>query len=370
MHDSDELTSAFIELEGIVRGSTRLPGLAAARVEARRRSGRRVAWVAAAVVFVVAVGVTTVSLGWLRLSGAPVIGPSPSITTDPTPSPVLADLIPPERVLNAALDVPAFDLAGCPSGRVQFVDRAYVAPGLANLRMVTGGVGDVDADGAEDVVVALECIPLSGSHGTANTNVLAYSGPGLELLGAVAVGATADSMSSIIVAADGTIAVDTTKPSEGMGNAISQDRYRWTGSGFAAIDHTDFEPETPPNLAISVDPAAIELAPGGPPQTVLVTIHNNGPVPSQPLRLTTTSSSAQVTVDVEGLPGLVGQPDRRLVIAAPQTGGTLVVELRLSLPAGRILPAGATIVVTVSGHPSATGGGSVPPVATISLVAA
>jgi len=180
MRESDELVSAFTELEAFVRETSRLPGLAAAQAEAdRRRRGRIAVWSAAAAVVPVLGGAATAVAGWLPRSGVTGLDPSPSssVTTGPTPPPsvttpapepsvttgptpsgaVLADMTPPEQIPNVTIDVPAFDLAGCPSGRLPFVDASGAPDGAVSMEYAA--VGDIDGNGVDDIVVALRCGP-------------------------------------------------------------------------------------------------------------------------------------------------------------------------------------------------------------------
>ena len=192
MRESDELVSAFTGLEAFVRETSRLPGLAAAQAEAdRRRRGRIAVWSTAAAVVLVLGGAATAVAGWLPRSGVTGLDPSPSwsgivdylrlpvvVGHDgadapavrhhpgaralrhhrPTPSgAVLADMTPPEQIPNVTIDVPAFDLAGCPSGRLPFVDASGAPDGAVSMEYAA--VGDIDGNGVDDIVVALRCGP-------------------------------------------------------------------------------------------------------------------------------------------------------------------------------------------------------------------
>ena len=379
MRDSDELASAFVELEALVRDSSRLPGLAAAQVEARRRRANRAAWVASALVVLVVAGVAVAVPGWLRLNGPPVLEPSPSVTTGPTPSPsgtisppsaVLADLLPPEWLQDATLEVPAGDAPECPSGRLEFLSAVHVSPGFSDITIRTVDVGDVNGDGRDDSVVALVCAIPNGLHTRNYTMVVAYSGPELALLSQVGE-YERGGVARLVVTPEGAIDVDVEEVND-LGRLSGpgwRDSYTWTGSAFETVGRVDFDEEPTMNLSITVNPTAIELAPGGPPQTVLVTVYNHGAAPSLPLRLNTTSGTAGVTVDADGFPGLPGRPDRRLLIPSPEADQAVTVALHISVPAGASLQSGSTVTVSVYG-PSNTGNYVTPPIATISLVPA
>jgi hypothetical protein len=353
MRESDELVSAFTELEAFVRGTSRLPGLAAAQSEAaRRRRGRIAVWSAAAAVVLVLGGAATVVAGWLPRSGMTGLepSPSPSVTTAPTPSPsvttgpvpatVLADMTPPEQLRNATIDVPAFDLAGCPSGRLEFRDEAFVSS-VGAVLMDAAAVGDVDADGTEDIVVALRCAPGGSGHVPSSVQVLAYSGPGLALLGSVPTGGLTR-VASLLVRPDGDVELGMARADGVQG--IVFDRYRWGGSGFERIDGVDVPGDALPVVAVSAEPTAVQLVPGGPSTTIVVTVRNEGPDSDLPLQLTVVGTEP-ATVEVEGLTSPTVQSRHDLVIVAPEAGQAVTVTLRVALPAGATLPVGSSVLV-------------------------
>jgi hypothetical protein len=357
VRESDELASAFVELEALVRQSSRLPGLAAAQDEARRRRGHRVAWVAAAMVVLVLAGVATVSSGWLRRAGLPVLDPTPSVTTDPTPSPsgttpptpagaVLADMTPPARVRNAALEVPAFDLAACPSGRLQFVDRSF-GSSEGTVLLEYAAVGDVDADGSEDILVSLRCGPATGEHGVFPVQVVAYSGPALTLLGPVPTG-NLSLLSSLLVGPGGEVQLGMARTGDAPGIAFS--RHRWTGSGFELVEDVDVPADALPDVVVNAEPGIIQLDPGGPAKTLVVTVRNDGPTSAIPLQLYVVWT-APIAVEVEGFAGSAAESRYDLLIAAPRAGETIAVTLRIALPTGATLGADPLITGAVDGNP-------------------
>jgi hypothetical protein len=350
MRESDELVSAFTELETFVRETSRLPGLAAARSEAdRRRRGRLAVWSAAAAAFLVLAG-TAVVANWLPRSGDTGLEPSPWVTAEPTPSPsgtrgplpmvLLSDMTPPDRLRNASLDVPAFDFPGCPSGRLQFVDASFVSPD-GGVRMEYATVGDVDSDGLDDVVVVLRCTPAAGEHGIFGTQAVAYSGPTLTLLGSIPTGGLTV-VHSLQMRPNAVVELGMVQT--GLDPAIVLSRYWWSGSGFDLIERIDVLADDAPAVAVSAEPTAVQLVPGGPAATIVVTVRSDGPYGlSLPFSIV---GPAPVTVEVEGLAGVAADGRRDVVIVGPpKEGRAVTITLRIALPAGATLPAGSTVVV-------------------------
>ncbi|MBX6748318.1 MAG: hypothetical protein IRY85_01405 [Micromonosporaceae bacterium] len=363
MREFDELASAFTELEAFVRDTSRLPGLAAAQAEAdRRRRGCLAVWSAAAAVVLVLAGAATVVAGWLPRSGLPgqeptpstsvTTGPTPStsVTTGPIPTTALADLTPSAQLRNAAFDVPAFDLAGCPSGRVQFQDGVFGSVDSGGqLVMDVAAFGDVDGDGNADVVVALTCTALVGNHGEKSTQVLAYSGPARSVLGPIT-GGQGTMVTTLQVHRDGEVDVGLALVSSPRIQilSIAFDRYRWSGSGFERVDHVDVGNEGLPGVTVTTSAPGLGLTPGGPAQTVEVTVRNDGPSSSRLMRLDV-ATSAPISIQVEGLATSVDGPRHSLLIATPDAGQTVTIALRVALPAGATLPAGSSILATAWG---------------------
>lgn len=363
MRESDELVSAFTELEAFVRETSRLPGLAAAQAEAaRRRRGRVAVWSAAATAVLVLGGTATLVTNWLPRSGVTGVDqtpsssvtteptPSPSVTTGPEPSAVLADMTPPDELRNATLDVPAFDLDGCPSGRIPFLDGAFGSVESGGWLTIYGAaVGDVDGDGNEDTIVAVTCTAAVDNHGESSTQVLAYPGPARTLLAPLTGGAST-MVTFLQVRPDGAVDVGLASVSSPRVQVLSIvfDRYRWTGSAFERIDHVDVAEDGLPGAEVTTSRPGLELAPGGPAQTVEVTIRNDRPSSPWPLRLGL-GAPAPVSIQVEGAATSVDRASRTLLITTPAAGETVTITLRVALPAGATLPAGAILRVTVWG---------------------
>jgi hypothetical protein len=360
MRESDELVSAFTELETFVRETSRLPGLAAARSEAdRRRRGRLAVWSAAAAAFLVLAG-TAVVANWLPRSGDTGLEPSPWVTAEPTPSGtrgplpmvLLSDMTPSDQLRNAVLDVPTLNPAGCPDGRIQFVDGAFgsVESG-GRLVMDVAAYGDIDADGNDDVVVALNCTVLFGNHGVTSTQVVAYSGPERTLLAPLTAGNDI-LVTGLQVHPDG--AVDVGLASVGSSRvqigSMVFDRFHWTGSTFDLIYHVDVSEEGLPGAEVTASPATLQLTPGGPAQIVEVTVRNNRLSLPWPMRLDL-GTSAPVTVEVEGSANVVDGTARKLLITTPNAGQTVTITLRVALPAGATLPDGASMSVIAWAYP-------------------
>jgi hypothetical protein len=372
MRDREELASAFGELEALVRDTSRLPGFAAAQTEARRRRGNRIAWISGTLVVLTLAGAALVIPGWLLRDRPPVLQPSPSATSGPMPSTsatttpgpanVLADMTPPARVRDAVLDVPAFDLAGCPSGRLSFDDTSFGST-EGTVLMEYAAVGDIDRDGIEDIVVSLRCGPANGTHGVFGVQVLAYSGPALTLLGRVPNG-DLTTVSSLLVGQDGDVQLGLAQP-PGI-QAIVHSRYRWTGSQFEGIENVTVAAEDLPRVTVSVEPASLRLTAGGPADRVVVTIRNDGPAPALPLQLIIAGTDP-VTVEITGFAGSAAASRHDLLIAPPATGESVVVEILVRLPAGGELPVGASVLAAAYGNSQ---GGSSSDSATVAVVSA
>lgn len=357
MRESDELASAFTELEAHVRETSRLPGLAAAQSEAaRRRRGRQVAGLAAAAVVVALASAAPVVRSWIERDGVPSLGTSPSVTTTPTPTPtpsvpagptpatVLGEMAPPERIRNATIDLPNFEVDGCPSGRLEFRDRAYHSS-VGTLLMESAAVGDLNGDGDEDIVVSIRCAPGGSGHVEPGVQVLAYSGPALTLLGPVPTGGLTR-VASVLVRSDGVVELGMARASFVEGVVFG--RFRWNGSGFERIDGADVPGDALPVVVVSAEPAAIQLAPGGPEETIEVTIRNDGPASALPLYLTVVGPDSAV-LEVEGLANSATTNRYDLLVAAPPPGQATTVTLRIALPFSGGLPGPSFVMVSVDG---------------------
>lgn len=364
MRESDELVSAFAELEAHVRRHSRLPGLEAAQAEARRRRRRnRVAWMSSALAVVVAGGLLATVDGRLLSNHPPVLQPSTSVTADPspsatvspspsvpTPATVLGVMSPPARIRDAALDVPAFDLNGCLSGRLQFA-AAQVGPvdSGALVQVPSAAVGDVNSDGVEDIVAVLRCVVPSGFHGVASHQVVAYSGTGLTLLGRLTTAGDHTEVGSLLVRPDGDVELGVAEVGDVSDqiSSITFHRYRWTGSGFTeSTAPVTVNYDALPVLSVSATPASIRLAPGGPAQPIAVTIRNDGSDSSWPVMLSASRVvpvSPSVSISVAELGSQVYDSAVSLLITPPKAGESMTLTLMVAVPAGEAVGAGASI---------------------------
>ncbi|MBX6748316.1 MAG: FG-GAP repeat protein [Micromonosporaceae bacterium] len=208
--------------------------------------------------------------------------------------------------------------------------------------MEYAAVGDIDGDGRDDVLVALRCGPATGEHGIFGTQVVAYSGAALTLLGSVPTGGLT-TVHSLWVRSDGDVELGMVQTDPVQSIVFSH--YRWTGSGFDLVDRADVRAGSLPAVAVTAEPTAVQLVPGGPATTVVVTVHNDGPASDRPFQLTIVAPEP-VTVEVEGLASAAGRSRHDLVIAAPEAGRAVTVALQVAAPAGATLPAGSNVVAS------------------------
>jgi hypothetical protein len=342
----DRLDTAFSDLHAAVSSRTRLPGLAAARATAIRRRATRLAAGTAALVAVLLVAVG-VGLGVLRNMAPPSTGAStPPASSSPSPSPTgprpagppLADQVPATSVQNATLDVPAFALAGCPSGPRTFDNRYWQNYTLPYIQMLRSATGDLNGDGESDILLVLRCNVFEPTPASSE-QVVAYSGGGAapQLLAQVWAG---DGDITRAVVAEGTVELDIAPTDSGTAAPVVQERYRWTGSAFALTDRTQIAHAPAPNLELTVDPPSV--APTADGVVVRVTARNVGTTPLRPLDLSM-ASSVPLSITVDGLPGTLGRFDGppqlldsrgwSLAMLAPDPGASTTLTLHLALAA-------------------------------------
>lgn len=130
--------------------------------------------------------------------------------------------------------------------------------------------------------------------------------------------------------------------------SIVFDRYRWAGSAVELLNHVDGDIEELPGAEVTASPPTLVLAPGGPAQTVEVTIRNDRPSSPWPLRLSL-GAWAPVSLQVEGVATPVDGTSRTLLITTPAAGETVTITLRIALPAGATLSEESFLGATVWG---------------------
>jgi hypothetical protein len=130
---------------------------------------------------------------------------------------------------------------------------------------------------------------------------------------------------------------------------IVHSRYRWNGTQFDDLETVTVKAEDLPRTRVSADPASLRLVPGGPAETVVVTIRNDGPASALALQLTLVGV-APLTIEIEDFASSHTEPRHDLVIAPPRVGESLAVAVLVSLPPGSVLPAGATLLAAIPGN--------------------
>ncbi len=283
------------------------------------------------------------------------VAPSPTDTLGPAPNPAaLADRLVSPRLANASLEVGSFGLQGCPEGRIQFQEGEW-EKGPARVVMIVGAVGDVNADGVDDLIVGLTCNPI-GVSGNDQGRVFAYSGAGLGLVGRIGTAFSEGGvMTQIVVADDGIVEIDRAVMEPFTPTSrIWRERWQWSVSSFALVDQVEMAHEDAPELEMAVIPTSVDLAPGAAPRTVRVTIHNRGSsAPTQPLWLSA-RSIVDLVLSADAIPGVLGrrkgQPEHvwSLIVRAPMPGEAVTVDLRLQATAA--VPAAAGLVLEVNGN--------------------
>jgi hypothetical protein len=249
--------------------------------------------------------------------------------------------------------VPSFGLAGCPSGPVVFEQ------GMANpVFMRVAAVGDIDRDGVDDFVVNLQCVLDAHNAGGSMTQVVAYSGRGLELMGRVAAGPPEASTEYLSVGANGDVVVEVI---EGHVPAASVRwvSYRWMGTAFQQVGSADRPGYVgrPTDLALTMEPGSVRLAADGSPVSVTVTVHNRATEQSRPATLVVRSSRAvRVALDpAEAGAGCC----HTLVIDLPPAGQSAKITFTVGLEGGASLEQGTGLTFAVTGHSLGyTGNGS------------
>jgi len=393
----DRLATVFAELHAAVSSRTRLPGLAAARATAHRRRTVRLAAGTAAVVAVLLIS-AGIAVGALR-NGAP---PPPSATTSPPSAqptssvgpapagPPLADQVPAWPVRNATLDVPAFPLAGCPSGSRMFQNRYWENDTIAHIEMLRGATGDVNGDGEGDVLLVLRCdvfgsAPASGGAaaqvGGAAEQVVAYASGGAapRLLGQVWAG---QGDVTRLVVADGAVQLDVAPADPTAAGPIAQESYRWTGSAFAQAGHSEIPHADVPNIEVSIDPSSLALPRSSSPYPALstpvqLTIRNDGDTSIRPLELTIVSTVGLIVYDpATGPLNALDEPSQNgdsythtwiLAVAAPDPGQSTTITLDLALVPAITVPENSRVSFTLEGNANTRGPGTSGVTAEISL---
>ena len=184
--------------------------------------------------------------------------------------------------------------------------------------------------------------PATGQHGVFGTQVVAYSGPALTLLGPVPTGGLT-MVYSLRVRPDGDVELGMMQTDTVRRIVLS--RFRWTGSGFDLVDSADVPSAAVPAVVVSAEPATVQLVPGGPAVTTVVTIRNEGPASDLPLQLVIVGPDS-VSVEVEGLARPVAEGRHDLLVAAPEPGQAVTLVLRIALATGATLPIGSPVVLT------------------------